>query len=213
MAEEGTNIRVKLNDVRLSFAEIFEPKVYGDDPNGTPRHSANFLIHKVDQKELAEKVSAAVKSVIKAQWKDKPPQLGPKDKCFRDGEPKDDEDVRHALYDGYEGHFFVRASSPVDRPPTIIDSRKGADGKFPRLTARDGRPYAGCRVNAIVSIWAQDNRWGKKVNASLEAIQFARHDEAFGATRVNAEEEFEDLGVEGDDLGPAAVAVDDDDLV
>jgi hypothetical protein len=53
-------------------------------------------------------------------------------------------------------------------------------------------------------VWAQDNKYGKRINASLEAIQFVRHGEAFGAKPVIAEEVFDDLG--GDDDGGASAA-------
>lgn len=211
---DNTNIEIKLTDVRLSFADIFEAKAFGDDPDGRPRFSANFLIDKIKQKDQAEKVSAAVKKAIAAKWPTNPPKLGADKKCFRDGEPKDEEtEERTPLYEGYAGHYFVSAASPADRPPVIIDSRKGADGKFPRLTQKDGKPYAGCYVNAVIRVWAQDSQtWGRRVNASLEAIQFARHGEAFGATRIDAESTFDDLGGEDDDFAPSK-SMDDDDLV
>jgi hypothetical protein len=47
------------------------------------------------------------------------------------------------------------------------------------LTAADGRPYGGCFVDASVDIWAQDNSWGKRINAKLRWVQFRGDGDAF----------------------------------
>ena len=215
MADDGTNVEIKLKEVTLSFCDsLFEAKAFGDDADAKPYHKANFLIDKVSQKDIAVAVSNAVKGVIAAKWPTNPPKLSADKKCFRDGEPKDEETGEPSpLYEGYAGKFFVSAARrQEDGPPVMIDSRKGQDDKFPRLTPADGKMYGGAVVNAIVRIWAQDNKWGRRVNASLEAIQFVRHGTAFGATRVDADSAFDDLGAEDDDFAPAKPA-DDDDLV
>ncbi|WP_244126983.1 ssDNA-binding protein, partial [Xylella fastidiosa] len=61
------------------------------------------------------------------------------------------------------------------------------------LAAQDGRPYAGCYVNANIELWAQDNNYGKRINASLGGVQFLRDGEAFAGGGVASVEDFEDL--------------------
>ncbi|MNP47458.1 hypothetical protein D3C76_1415120 [compost metagenome] len=72
-----------------------------------------------------------------------------------------------------------------------------------QLTAQEGKPYSGCYVNVIVDIWAQDNSYGKRINAQLQGIQFVRDGEAFsgGGTSADASD-FEEIadGADAEDL-------------
>ncbi len=62
--------------------------------------------------------------------------------------------------------------------------------------AADGKPYSGCYVNGIVDIWAQDNGFGRRLNATLKGVQFVKDGDAFsGGTAVSADA-FDDLGVD-----------------
>jgi hypothetical protein len=79
--------------------------------------------------------------------------------------------------------------------PFIVD----ADGRT-QLVESMGRPYAGCYVMAVMQIWAQDNSWGRKINAELLAVQFMRAGSAFaGGARVTVDD-FEDLSVDRSDV-------------
>jgi hypothetical protein len=55
-------------------------------------------------------------------------------------------------------------------------------------------------VNAVIRIWFQDNEHGQRINASLEAVQFLRKGEAFGATQIDVDDAFDDddVGEEGE---------------
>jgi len=46
--------------------------------------------------------------------------------------------------------------------------------------------YGGCRVNAAVKPWLQDNKHGRGVRCDLVAVQFARDDTPFGEGSVDA---------------------------
>ena len=71
MANKVNKIRVQLNNVRLSFANIFEPKGF----NGSePRYSASFLISKQDNENLT-KVREALKNVAKLEWGNDAPKF------------------------------------------------------------------------------------------------------------------------------------------
>jgi hypothetical protein len=120
--------------------------------------------------------------------------LKPEKVCLRDGDLEN--------WEGYADMLYVSANRrEADGPPRVITNRKDADKKW--ITARAGEdncPYAGCYVNAIVRVWAQDNEHGKRVNASVEAIQFLRDGDSFsGAAPINVDEEFSDdmVGEEG----------------
>jgi hypothetical protein len=146
--------------------------------------------------------------------------------CLRDGEPVDPETVdesvpgsgtRIPLYDGYEGMLYVSANRPVKldeyeqikkgqkkRPVRIIGPRKNADGRFDELTENDPyAPYSGCYANVILRIYGHEGKDGQpsRINASLEAVQFAKHGEAFGAKGSTSIRAFDEEDAGEDDIG------------
>jgi len=74
-------------------------------------------------------------------------------------------------YDGYDNTMSFKASS--QKRPMVIDRDKSA------LTEDDNRLYAGCYVNASVELWAQNNEYGKRINANLLAVQFFKDGKPF----------------------------------
>jgi hypothetical protein len=50
--------------------------------------------------------------------------------------------------------------------------------------------YGGCRVNAAVKPWPQDNKHGRGIRCDLIAVQFAGDDTAFGEGAVDASNLF-----------------------
>ncbi len=202
--------KVKLRRVRLSFPHILEPQPGRPDKatgkTAEPRYNASFLIPKNGdeiQKDNLKKLKAAKEAVMAAKWPPKPGKPAFKLKaeklCTRDGDEENREE--------YKDHYYVASGTSVDRPPEVIDSRKDAEGQWVRLVGEKNgergwinggaaKMYAGCYVNAIVRLWAQDNDYGQRVNATLEIVQFYGHGDAFGAQRANAEDEFGD-----DDVG------------
>jgi hypothetical protein len=229
-----TNIEIMFKDVRISYAWLFDPQERRDDKTKEIvgyNYSVNVLLDKKQNKDLIDKTRAAMKAAKAAKWPgDKAPMIPPERLCMRDGEPIDpdtvDPDVpgsgeRKPISDGYAGMMFVSANKGVKNkddpnPVQLIDSRKGPNGKFPRLRKADGKLYSGCYANVLVRIYAYDgskNNNPNRINASLEAVQFVRHGEAFGAKPVDVESVFDDLGGEdGFDETSAKAAVADDDL-
>jgi hypothetical protein len=172
-------MKVKLQTVRLAFPVLFEAKTIAGQ--GEPKFTAAFLFPK-EHPAFAE-VNAAIDAVAKEKWKEKAASvlagLRAEGKiCLKNGDAKPD-------YSGYPGNFFVNCTSAVR--PLVIDKNKSP------LTAADGKPYGGCYVHAAIEIWAQDNKYGKRVNASLKGVQFAADGDAFGAGAPASSEEFDDL--------------------
>lgn len=167
---KSVNKQVRLDGVRLSFPHLFAADAFN---GGKPRYSASLLMDKGSP--AYEAAAAAVKAVLAEAF---PGKKLPADKiALRDGAEKD--------FGGYgEGVWYLSASAPENRPPQLFD--RYAE----RLTSDDGTLYAGCYVNAIVEIWAQDNEYGKRVNAKLLGVQFAKDGEAFGATAPDLSNEF-----------------------
>lgn len=182
-------MKLKLSNVRLAFPSLFEAKTVNGE--GKPAHSATFLIDPADPQVKA--VNAAIEQTATEKWgtAKAPPQLAALRKadktCLHDGDLK-------AAYEGFAGNLFISARNPAR--PTVLDADKTP------LTAADGKPYAGCYVNAIVDLWAQDNQFGKRINATLSGVQFLRDGDSFSGGGVASEDDFDIVteGADADDL-------------
>lgn len=188
--QDGGEVRLK--NVRLSFAHLFKPQEGKVDDEtgvkGEPKYNCAFLMSKTDAdgRTNAAKIKAAADQVKKAKWGNNIPKLKPEKVCLRDGDLES--------YDGYEGMLYCSSSNT--RQPVLVDRDRSP------LDENSGKLYSGCYVNAIIRLWAQDNKHGKRLNASLEAVQFLRHGEAFGAKPIDAMTAFEDVsGDFADDIG------------
>ncbi len=178
---------------RLAFPSIFEPSSID---GGALRYSAAAILADTHNAALLRcgsvpcgaaavaAVNAAITEAATEKWKDKAPalltSLRATDKlCLHVGDTK-------AQYDGFAGNHFV--STGNEARPTIVD-RNGSP-----LVAGDGRPYAGCYCIFNVEVWAQDNKWGKRVNATLRSIQFVADGDSFAAGAPPAQPgEFDNL--------------------
>ena len=181
-------MKIKLKNVRLAFPVLFEAKAVNGE--GKPAFSASFLF--APDHGAVKELNAGIEAVAKEKWGAKAEailkQLRATDKtALHDGDLK-------SQYSGFEGNLYVSARSA--NRPLVIDSNTTP------LTAQDGRPYAGCYVNATVELWAQDSQYGKRINASLGGIQFLRDGDAFAGGRAADINDFEDVseGATADDL-------------
>lgn len=181
-------MKVKLTNVRLAFPVLFEAKTVNGE--GKPAFSASFLLDPADPQVKA--LNQAIEQVAKDKWGAKAEailkQMRAQDKvALHDGDLK-------ANYDGFPDNLYVSARSATR--PLVIDKDKSP------LTEQDGKPYAGCFVNASIELWPQDNNYGKRVNASLRGVQFFRDGDAFAGGGAASEDEFDDIssGATADDL-------------
>lgn len=184
------NVEVKLVDVRLSFPALFKAEVNeNEDGTKTKKFKASFLLDKKTKvgKANIRAVEEAIEQAKEAKWPKGAPKLKDSKLCLRDGDQED--------WDGYAGNMYVSAGN--SKRPKVVNKDKSP------LTEEDGVIFAGCRVNAIIRVWAQDNKHGKRINASLEAVQFYKDDEAFsGYKPVDTDEAFDDFSDEDDDDAP-----------
>jgi hypothetical protein len=44
----------------------------------------------------------------------------------------------------------------------------------------EAKAFSGALVNASVEIWAQDNKWGRRINCSLRGVMLTGEGENFG---------------------------------
>lgn len=172
-------MKIKLSNVRLAFPALFEAKTVNGE--GKPAFSAALLLDPADPQ--VKTINAALEQVAKDKWGAKADamlkQMRAGDKlALHDGDLK-------SSYDGFPGNLYISARSAVR--PLVIDADKTP------LVEADGKPYAGCYVNVSIELWAQDNNYGKRINASLGGVQFYKDGDAFAGGAAASEDDFDDL--------------------
>ena len=160
------------------------------------RYSGSFIIEPGSDSDT--RINEAIERAARGKWKGKTKDGKPKWKkmlktlkakakiCYVDGD--DDSDIT-----GYAGNMVLKAGNQTK--PKVYDADKEP------LSAEDGKPYSGCYVVASVEIWAQDNDYGQRINASLRGVQFHKDGEAFTGGGVADDDEFDDMsdGVDEDE--------------
>lgn len=169
-----------LKNIRLSFDHLHQPQV---QPDGKKSYGASFIFPASHPAKV--EIDAAIKQVAKDKWGAKADAelkalTAAGRVCLRDGDSK--------VYDGYPGNWFISASSKTR--PQVIDKDTSP------LDASSGRPYGGCYVVASIEVWAQDNAFGKRINATLRWVQFMRDGDAFGGGKPVSPDEFAPLADE-----------------
>lgn len=168
-------VKLHLENVRLMFPNLWEAKAVNNQ--GEAKFSASFVFPPTHP--AVATLVAGMKRAAEDQWPGKGmyEQVKAQDRlALHDG-------ITKQQYAGYEGMLFLNASNKLR--PVIV-----AGDKTP-LVAQDGKPYSGCYVNAIIELWAQDNQYGKRINASLMGVQFARDGERLSGGAVASEDDFE----------------------
>lgn len=195
MAKAPTSEPIRLENVRLSFPHIYKAHKFAEGQE--PRFQATFLLDpaKEAHKALLAKVKAEIARLSKEAYGSEklPPDVKA---CVGNGNNK--------TYDGYKDMVYISTSNTTR--PVVVNRVKE-----PVAEGESQAPYAGCYVNATLTLWAQKNQWGKRINANLRAIQFVADGPAFGRPPVDADDEFEALPDDGS--APAGVnGITEDDL-
>ena len=186
---------IYLSNVRLSFPHLAEPQRQVNEATGKERISYNCeFIMPQDHAGFTQFIQR-YGSMVLEKWKEHAQtimgmiQNDRKLRCFGRGEEKINNKTFQP-YDGYAGNVFITAGR--DSQPQVIQ----ADGQpidptntmaYQQLTRK---MYGGCRVNAAVKPWLQENKHGRGVRCDLIAIQFAGDDTPFGEGAVDASNLF-----------------------
>jgi len=174
---------VKIQNVRLSFPDLFVAKAVNGE--GEPKFGAAFVIQ--PGSPAAAILAGGMKQAAQDKWGAKGEavlaDLKAKGRVCYQERPKTNQSGE--VYDGFEGMHHLNASNAT-RPAVI-------DRDTTPLTQADGRPYAGCYVDASVDVWAQDNSWGRRINAKLRWVQFRADGDAFSGGAPVSEDEFQSI--------------------
>ncbi len=186
--------KIIVSEARLAFPDLFTAKGFVDPKTGKagdPTFGATLLIDRSDA-SFRKVIEAEEDRVAQEKWGAKAKAVLAEIRANNRGAIKPGE--LKASYDGYEGCDFISCNNNKTRP-TVVD-RNGSP-----LVEADGKPYAGCYVLGHITLWAQDNAWGKRINANITGVQFLRDGDAFGggATPSNPDD-FADLSADEDSL-------------
>lgn len=178
--------KLTLRNVRLAFPSIFEPTAFGD---GEPAYSAKFI---VDPKSpAAAQLREAVAEAALEKWNEKAAGIlkglkEDKKVAFVEAPYRN---KNGEVYDGFNGMYYLSARNSNLKPTAFSASGQP-------VTAADGVIYGGCYVDAIVELYAQDNKWGRRINCALRGVRFAGPGDSFGGGGA----------ARADDFGPVAEA-------
>lgn len=163
-----------LKNVVLAFPALAEPQSLGD---GEPAYGAKFPIKPNSEQQKA--IEAAILAEAKEQWKDKAAsilELLTEDGklCFtkkvykskKTGEP----------YQGFDGTHYLSARNAKTQPTVFNEYGDELKTK----SDIEAKAFSGALVNASVEIWAQDNKWGRRINCSLRGVMLTGQGENFG---------------------------------
>lgn len=186
--KKGEDNIIMLVNVRVAFPQFWTATKVNDE--GKAAFSGSFLMPP-DHPAVAI-VKAAIAKTATAKWGVKAGEilqaLVAADKvCLHNGDLKSN-------LEGYAGNLYVSARGPMR--PLVINADKSV------LTEADGKPYSGCFVNAQVAIWAQQNNYGKRINAQLRGVQFLADGDAFSGGGIAGPDEFDTVEADADGAAP-----------
>lgn len=173
MAKLLNGNRVVTNEVRLSYANVWEPKsVNGNEP----RYSVSIIIPKSDT-ETIELINQAIDNAIT----DGVPKFGgkkPNKKTIklplRDGDTEREDEA-------YADSYFVNCNSKT--APQIV----GLD----RLPITDETEvYSGCFARVSINFYAFNTNGNKGIAVGLGNIQKTKDGEPLGGFRISAASDF-----------------------
>ncbi len=161
--------KIILNNVRLSFPSLFE-KASFDGVLG--KYECSFLLSKKDTETKAK-----IDEILNDLTDGDNIKVNSDKIAIKDGDALE--------YDDYKGHWLIKCTNA--KRPIVVGRDKGV------ITEDDGIIYGGCYANASVSFWLQNNKYGKRINGNLHAVQFVKDGDSFGAGDAGGADDFDDL--------------------
>lgn len=162
---------------RMSYPNVFVAKAA--QPGQEPKFSCNIIMDKVEDAASISLAQKTIQDLLESHYgKGKVPK-GFK-LCLREGIERD--------ADGYGPEVMFVSASHKRKPLTVNQAAMG-------VTEQDNLFYPGCVINMTVTLWLQDNSFGKRINANLRGVQFVDEDEEFGdgGGSIDAATEFKPL--------------------
>lgn len=168
---------IRIDDCRASYPHLAKPYAgknnNDDDKKKTPKFSIHGLMSKQTHVEAKDALKAMIDEMLKAN---DVTALSPDRKFLRNGD-EHEEEVRH-------GNWTVSAAE--SRRPAV----RNRQGILVDQADIESLIYPGCYVNILIRPWYQNGTtvgagYGKRVNASLVAVQFNRDGERIGEGAID----------------------------
>ena len=165
----GKHIIIK--EARCSFPRLYGAEVRDGDTFGC---GIALILEKEKHAAVMSEIKAEMRTAIAENTKLKAnPPTGDR-LCLK--QPDRDE-LKYK-----EDNLILKAN--CQRAPIVLNP----DGRTVMTEATD-KIYSGCYVNAKVEIWGQANKYGRRVNAKLIAVQYVPKDaESFDGSYVSPDE-------------------------
>jgi hypothetical protein len=184
-----------LSGVRLSFPHLAEPQRQINELTGKERISYNCEFIMPQGHVGFGQFMAKYGAMALEKWKEHANtvmqmiQGDRKTRCYGRGEEKVNKKTFQP-YDGYAGSVFITAGR--ESQPQVIQADGQAIDPTNSMAYQQlaRKMYGGCRVNAAVKPWLQDNKHGRGIRCDLIAVQFAADDKPFGEGAVDASNLF-----------------------
>lgn len=162
--------RIKVTGVRFSYPHLRKP-YKGKTDSGEPKFSVTGLLPKATHKEAKKLIEEQIEKLMK---ENKVKALASDKKFLKDGDESDKAEA--------EGMWTIscretKRPSLRDEDKEIVDP-ENADEVF----------YGGCWGSILFRPWYQNNDYGKRINAGLDAVRKSRDDESFGEGRISDED-------------------------
>jgi hypothetical protein len=175
--------KVTLKNVVISYPNLFTPKQIMN--SGDPKYSTAVLIAKNDKANL-DKLNAA----IEAEKKDDKLKGIPArkiDSPIMDGDEEKPDDKYYA------GCYYINAKASENHPPKVVD-------RHVEPIMDQEEIYAGCICNVVVQAYAYNFNGHAGIGLGLGNIQKVKDGERMGGGSSAAEDDFADLGDDGEDF-------------
>ena len=176
--------RIMLEGIQMAFPALAEPQSFGE---GEPAYGAKFPI--VMNGKHQKLIEDAMLAEAKEAWKDK--AEGVLSMLNEDGKVAFVKKVYRSKktgepYEGFADHYYLSARNAKTQPSVFNEYGDPVEGK----SNIERQAFSGAIVNASVEIWAQDNKWGRRVNCSLRGVMLTGEGKNFGggSTPADADE-------------------------
>jgi len=173
---------ITIENVRLSYCNLFQPKPPFNNPQGDPKFSVTVLVPKANTQTKAlidQAVNQAIDLGVSSKWGGvRPPQPAV---CVHDGDgvrPSDGAEFGPEC----KGCWVFTASCKADRPPFVVDSQV-------QRIMDPTQVYSGMWGNVSVTFFPYNAAGKKGIGCGLNGVQKVRDGEPLGST-VTAEEAF-----------------------
>lgn len=174
---------IRLDGVIASYPHLDKP--WKKNANDKEKYSLTGLAPKETHDEAKKLMVEVINSLLAGA---KMGKIGAEHKFCRNGDTEDG-----PLKPETEGMWIIKASENPDRPPKVRDERTKV--MTPQEIVK--RIYAGAVVNMLIRPWAQNNDFGKKINANLIAVQFVRDGTRIGEAAIDDDDAWDELEIAG----------------